>query len=194
MFSVVQQLSKTFFSSCYCYCKSTEQNPTELDIVWYNFINSFFFSQQQKKLWKGKFNQASPWGTEVCICEGAAEDRNTVPEFCSDGIHLFCVLWVSFIFPGVVKAGKFQARRTCDQSRAEDQRLNQKSFLQIFLQVFLKLDLLHFWMWASDWCHCIAFHCIFQIKMFLIKQWATAVILDVTEESCSLFPTKIPIF
>lgn len=107
-----------------------------------------------------------------------------------------------FIFPGVVKPRKFQACRTCDLSRAEDQRLNQKSFLQIFLQVFLKLDLLQFCMWESDWWHCIAFHCIFQIKMFIIKQLAKAVILDVTEKFCSLFPTnfwcgqnkKIPIF
>lgn len=79
---------------------------------------------------------------------------------------------------------------TCDLSRAEDQRLNQESFLQIFLQVFLKLDLLQFCMWESDWWHCTAFHCIFQIKMFIIKQLAKAVILGVTEKFCSLLPAN----
>lgn len=64
---MVQQLFKTIFST-YCYYKSTEQNPTDLDIVWYNFIN-FFPTAAEKNYEKEILTKHLLEALQVCICE-----------------------------------------------------------------------------------------------------------------------------
>lgn len=96
MFSVVQQLSKTFFSSCYCYCKSTEQNPTELDIVWYNFINSFFFFHSSRRSYeKGNLTKHL---LEALKCVFVKELQKTEIQ-CLNSVQMGFIYFVCFEFP-----------------------------------------------------------------------------------------------
>lgn len=101
-------LRLTLLSTCYFYDKSTEENPTELDIqlriiVLILSITAADETVKSKILTKHLIDQALE-----CICVRRFSCKwKKCTKFCSDRNRLSRMLRASSVFSGVVKPGKF---------------------------------------------------------------------------------------